>query len=69
MRKLILAENGDFSVESQSRRYVLHGCKHGDTAYVSLRDTFAGIIYEVDDIKWDGILLLVRDRMPWKKFL
>lgn len=69
MKKLNLKANRDFSIESQSRRYVLIGRKHGDTAYVRLKDRLEGLIYDTDDISWDDILLLVRGRISWKKFL
>ena len=66
MKKLNLRENGDFSITS--RRYVLSGRKHGDTAYVHLTDTFDGLIYE-NNISWNDILLLIRDRITWEKFI
>ena len=64
MKKLNF-EDGDFSIVSH--RYVLCGRKHGDTAYVRLKDTQEGVIYEVDDISWKDILIL-RDG-TWKDFL
>ena len=66
MKKLNF-EDGDFSIVSH--RYVLCGRKHGDTAYVRLKDTQEGVIYEVDDINWDVIPLLVGGGITWKDFL
>ena len=68
MKKLNLQEGGNFSVTT--RRYVLCGRKHGDTAYVCMKDMRQGVIYEVDDISWNDILLiLIRRDGTWEDFI
>ena len=43
----------------QDDRYILCIAKHGDTAYVSLKDIQEGVIYEVDDIKLKDFLNVI----------
>lgn len=65
--KMKRLENGYFIIKS--RRYVLCGRKHGDTAYVRMKDEWQGIVYVVDGINWEDILRLVDDKITEGEFL
>ena len=50
-------------------RYSLRVRKHGDTAYIRLQDMQAGMFYEIDDISWGEVLLLIEGKMTWEDVL